>query len=299
MKISKSTRQNIFDSINIENIYFAGDMNPVDFLNRIFTLKELPSSDSRFKDAEGDIWQHTINNDDWEMNWVFQDSRFNLLEIADVTFLRFLCEMLHPLVRRNVEEVEKLKMYINDNLHFDGYELITDSSIARRPVFIARQEPFFENPSLKTVKKEFDSKDDQYILKQITRMETSIDEDPYLAIGTAKELIETVCKTILEERGIEIEKGLDLSQLVKETTKSLKLSPHDIPDEAKASEVIRKILGNLAAITQGIAELRNQYGTGHGKSSKTKGLQPRHARLAVEAASTLVIFLFETHKIRK
>lgn len=32
-------------------------------------------------------------------------------------------------------------------------------------------------------------------------MRESVDEDPALAVGTAKELIETVCKTIMEERG--------------------------------------------------------------------------------------------------
>jgi hypothetical protein len=51
----------------------------------------------------------------------------------------------------------------------------------------------------------------------------------------------------------------------------------------------------LATITQGIAELRNQYGTGHGKAAGAKGLGPRHAKLAVGAASTLAVFLAETH----
>jgi hypothetical protein len=49
-------------------------------------------------------------------------------------------------------------------------------------------------------------------------------------------------------------------------------------------------LSNLATITQGIAELRNQYGTVHGKSSKAKGLTSRHAKLAVGSASTLAVF---------
>ena len=55
---------------------------------------------------------------------------------------------------------------------------------------------------------------------------------------------------------------------------------------AKAAETIKRLLSNLATITQGIAELRNKYGTGHGKVAKTKGLSPRHAKLAVGAASS-------------
>ena len=43
----------------------------------------------------------------------------------------------------------------------------------------------------------FDSK---YLRQQITRLEQSIESDQALAIGTAKELIETCCKTIMVER---------------------------------------------------------------------------------------------------
>ena len=38
----------------------------------------MKSTDSRFKNAEDDIWQHTINNEDWDTYWVFDDSRFKL-----------------------------------------------------------------------------------------------------------------------------------------------------------------------------------------------------------------------------
>ena len=52
------------------------------------------------------------------------------------------------------------------------------------------------------------------------------------------------------------------------------------------------------AMAQSLAELRNLYGTGHGKDGKSKGLAARHAKLAVGAAATVAVFLFETHKDR-
>lgn len=55
---------------------------------------------------------------------------------------------------------------------------------------------------------------------------------------------------------------------------------------------------NLAMISQGIARLRNLYGTGHGKRGGHKRLPVRHARLAVGAATTLATFLFDTHSAR-
>jgi hypothetical protein len=126
-------------------------------------------------------------------------------------------------------------------------------------------------------------------------MEASVLNDPSLAIGTAKELVETCCKTILEARNVAFAKSADLPELMKLTIKELELTPDDIPNEAKAADTIKRLLSNLATITQGIAELRNQYGTGHGKAAGAKGLGSRHAKLAVGAASTLAVFLAETY----
>lgn len=56
---------------------------------------------------------------------------------------------------------------------------------------------------------------------------------------------------------------------------------------------------NLGQISQGMAELRNLYGTGHGKDGRSKGLSPRHARLAVSCATALATFLFEAHEARQ
>lgn len=136
--------------------------------------------------------------------------------------------------------------------------------------------------------------DANHIGDQIRRIEASIDADPALAIGQAKELTESCFKTILGERGIEYGKE-DLPQLGKKAFKALKLVPDDIPDATKGAQTIRIMLSNLATVVQGIAEIRSLYGTGHGKDGKAKGVSSRHARLAVGAASTLVTFAFQTH----
>jgi hypothetical protein len=112
---------------------------------------------------------------------------------------------------------------------------------------------------------------------QIQRIEEAIESDPELAIGTAKELVETTCKTILQERGMPFEKNWDMMRLVKEVRKVLILTPEDIPDSAKAAKTIKILLNNLATISQGLAELRNSYGTGHGKEGRKASLEPRHA----------------------
>lgn len=131
--------------------------------------------------------------------------------------------------------------------------------------------------------------------RQIQRMQSAVEEDPGLAIGTAKELVESVCKTILEQRHIPFADDADVGQLVKEVRKALGLIPESMPNAAKGAESIRRLLSNLGNVAQGLGELRNLYGTGHGKGGAVKGLSPRHARLAVGTAATLSTFLFETH----
>lgn len=131
--------------------------------------------------------------------------------------------------------------------------------------------------------------------RQIERMNLAVEKDPTLAIGTAKELVESVCKTILTEREISFSPDADVPKLVKETRQALGLIPDAIPNSAKGADTIRRLLSNLGNVAQGLGELRNLYGTGHGKGGSVRGLSPRHARLAVGAAGTLATFLFETH----
>lgn len=88
-KITNITRRDIFDTLTVEGVNWNGRLEETDFLSRLYDLSKIPSTDGRFNDANGDIWQHRVNNNDWEDNWVFSDSRFNLLNCDDASFLQF------------------------------------------------------------------------------------------------------------------------------------------------------------------------------------------------------------------
>jgi hypothetical protein len=87
-----------------------------------------------------------------------------------------------------------------------------------------------------------------------------------------------------------------LGKLTHETMNVLKILPENIPDSAPAAKSIKAILGNLQTIANNIAELRNPHGSGHGKSASYKGLEERHAKLAVGSSITLVSFLWDSHE---
>lgn len=298
-RISEVTRRNIFDFMSVDGVVWPGRLAETEFLARLFDLENLPSYDSRYRTASGDIWQHRENNLDWGDYWVFSDDRFQLLRGDDEVFLRFLCESLHPVVRTDPTEVERLRQQYNQFLAADGFEIVENSRISNRPVFAARLSAVLGAPGVGEAARTLGALDPAYVAQQITRMEAAVAGDPDLAIGTAKELVESCCKTIIRERGGSVGGGNSLPQLMKQTAQLLALTPNDIPEQARAAETIKRLLMNLGTVAQGLAELRGQYGTGHGHAAGRKGLGTRHAKLAVGAASTLAAFLVETHREKK
>ena len=137
-----------------------------------------------------------------------------------------------------------------------------------------------------------------YLSMQIDLMLKMQVDNPTEAIGKAKELIESCCKTILDENHVNYDKSWEMSKLTSETIKLLKIMPEDIPENAPAATEIKAILGNLRVISSNIATLRNHYGSGHGKGAKYKGLEERHAKLAVGSSIVLVSFIWDTHERR-
>jgi AbiJ N-terminal domain 3/Helix-turn-helix domain len=138
-EITEVTRREIIDRLVAGNWAWAGRLQEDDFLSRLYDLNALPSEDNRFQTAAGDIWQHRVNNLDWEDDWIFFDQRFNLLHAPDEDFLRFLCETVHPVVRPRVEQALELVNTYNGHLRQDGWELVRSSEISGRPVFHARK----------------------------------------------------------------------------------------------------------------------------------------------------------------
>lgn len=297
-EIAKPIRHNIIDGIQLERTIWYGSLDEVEFLSRLYDLETLPSFDSRFDNAAGDIWQHCINNDDWQMNWIFSDERFQLIEGQADVFLRFLCEMVHPVIRPDKDEALKLVSHFNNQLIPSGWEIFEEELIAGRPRFFYRLISHHEQ-NFSRAKSVADSLDAGWMAKEIERLENATDSDPALAIGTAKELIETCCKTILKNQRVAFTKNDDLGNLTKKLTKELLLVPEGISDDAKGAKNIRLILRNLTQLSNNLAQLRGLYGTGHGRDGQFRGLQPRHARLAVTSAIAFIDFVTETYRQRQ
>jgi len=135
MKISIVVRQGIFDEITLNKISWSGRLEEPDFLNRIFDLSKLPSTDSRYDNAFDDIHKHRILNYDWEDDWVFTDRRFNLLHCDEEIFLKFLSLSINPVSRNDDEGINQLLEIYNRYLATSGIEFYEKSKIATKPVY--------------------------------------------------------------------------------------------------------------------------------------------------------------------
>jgi very-short-patch-repair endonuclease len=114
--------------------FWSGALSETDFLARLYDLDELPSHDPRHRTAFQDVVQHRVANDDWDDDWIFHDSRFGLTD-NDEALLAFLAEMLHPEVRADLAEVERLRHFLNTALVHDGYEIVQVDAISGAPIF--------------------------------------------------------------------------------------------------------------------------------------------------------------------
>ena len=170
-----------------------------------------------------------------------------------------------------------------NSLRRDGYDIDEETH------HITPIGPQFASKSLDNIG------DASAIRQQLGRIQHAIVDDPALAIGSAKELIESTAKVVLKERGLPIDDKADLPALVREAQQALGLHPSAATPGPDSSDAVKKILGAVSGIAIGLAELRNRgYGTGHGQAQAPSGLGARHAHLAVNAAFTWCQLMLDT-----
>lgn len=293
-KITATTRKNIADALKVSQLWYNGQLEEPDFLNRLYDLKQLKSRDYRYKNAYDDIYQHMVMNNDWDEGWVFTDTRFNLMHTSDEEYLTFLAETLHPAVRTDKKEISQMQEIYNNHLKNDGYEIIQVKEISGKPVFEGRLKTIGSSHQVENkteIKKYLNT---EYVNKKIDSMNESISNDTELAIGMAKEFIETVCKSILKKHNKTIDKNWNLGQLIKNTYNILDFKSQEANNPQKAENCIIQVLKGTTTIINGITELRNAYGTGHGKEADFVTLESKYARLIVGMVSELVIFFLAT-----
>lgn len=123
-KLTKKVKSDLLDFLLQEPLSFGEPDNNegiIPFLNEIWDLKAMPSTDKRFGDAYGDIYQHTINNNDWDLDFLFIEV-LKVLE-DDVHFQKFIETVVSPKYRINEDEISSFVIGINKFLIKDSLQL--------------------------------------------------------------------------------------------------------------------------------------------------------------------------------
>ena len=118
--------------------------------------------------------------------------------------------------------------------------------------------------------------------------------DPEGAITSARGLLETVCKHVMDDLGVTYDDGAELPKLYALTADALQIAPSQ-----HTEKVFKQILGGCAAVVEGLGALRNRLGDAHGGGPRRVKPASRHAHLAVNLAGAMTAFLVETWEARK
>ncbi len=128
----------------------------------------------------------------------------------------------------------------------------------------------------------------------LIQLEKFIKEDNYNAsIETSKAVIESICKTILKQLNINIQKNIKFPKLVKIV---LNNSPFLKELEKEDKESTKKIIGSILTLSNSIANLRNNYNfISHGQGPSFKLSNKRISELCLQSTELIGSFLLDIH----
>lgn len=127
----------------------------------------------------------------------------------------------------------------------------------------------------------------------IALVDENLETNPNASLDGAKSILESVSKTILEDKGISYTPDSNVEYLVKKSFETLpvfaKLSVEDL-NSAKS------ILGSFENITRVIGEFRNKHGFfSHGQDLQAEKFDRYLVELAISSSDLLASFLIMSH----
>ncbi|WP_307658651.1 abortive infection family protein [Variovorax paradoxus] len=173
--------------------------------------------------------------------------------------------------RENVRKIETV--LANNGLQYRVGGFITGGGLA---------------PS-KTLGQLIKGRDMPAIHREFDRAMETVEAKPREAVSAASNILESIFKIYIEDNKLTMPDKQDLQPVFKVVRADLGLDPGSIEDQD-----LQRIITGLFSIVDGIGALRTHAGSAHSEGRKGYKLEPRHARLAVNAAHTVATFVMET-----
>lgn len=132
------------------------------------------------------------------------------------------------------------------------------------------------------------------IQREVERGLETVSSDPPATLTAACAIVESACKVYIEDENLPMPAEQTIGKLWNVVKRHIRLDAASYEDED-----MRKVLGGLASIVDGIGAFRTRAGSAHGRGRNAYRVAPRHAVLAMGAAHSLVLFLMETWEDRR
>ena len=145
------------------------------------------------------------------------------------------------------------------------------------------------NSASRSLKEILEKHDYVAINLEFERALKNAESNPREAVSAACNILESLFKTYIEEEKLEMPAKQDLQPVWKVVRDDLGLNQSTIKDRD-----LQEILSGIFATVNGISALRTHASSAHGAGKNLYSLKPRHARLAVHSAHTLVTFVLES-----
>ena len=150
------------------------------------------------------------------------------------------------------------------------------------------------SPASKTLLEVIKAKDLPGIEKEFQRALAAVESDPPAGVTAASSMLESLFKVYIEDNGLALPAKQTIGELYKVVRGHLGVDPAHV-----AEQDLKRILSGLISLVDGIGALRTHTGSAHGHGRSGYRLEPRHARLAINAAHTLALFVLETWSRRQ
>lgn len=205
---------------------------------------------------------------------------------------KFLDKYILPLHLEEFNDVEKLVRFIEhviditnppkpllEQLQLDGWQIVGNRIILIEHGVNDLINQMLQGQPIDTIQREWD------------RGKLSVVNDPADALTAASSMIEATCKFILHAMDQPLPPKQDMQSLSKTVYRLLDMSP-----DKEADADFRALIQGTISITQSVSSIRTKIGDAHGASPSREHPQARHARLVVNVAGTVCVFLLETYR---
>ncbi|WP_239024159.1 abortive infection family protein [Paraglaciecola marina] len=124
---------------------------------------------------------------------------------------------------------------------------------------------------------------------EFNRALANVNSEPREAVSAACNILESMFKVYIADEGLSKPQKQDLQNVWKIVRGDLGFDTKLVQDDD-----LKRVLSGIMSIVDGIGAFRTHASSAHGEGRKVYNLKPRHARLAINSAHTVALFVLET-----